>query len=129
MPSKGVGLGPAIGLEFVGGDADAPVSVVERLPGRSNYLIGADPRHWIRGAAHAAKIRFASVYPGIDVVYYGNLQRLEYDFEVAPEADPDRIRIRVDGAAEPLVTKLGDLVVTTAPEAEMASMANPVAAA
>ena len=111
IPSKGVGPGPAIGLEFVGGDAAAPVSVVERLPGRSNYLIGADPRHWIRGAEHAGKIRFDDVYPGIDVVYYGNVQRLEYDFEVAPEADPDQIRMRVDGPAKPLVTKLGDLVV------------------
>lgn len=111
IPSKGVGPGPAMGLEFVGGNADALGSVVERLPGRSNYLIGADPQHWIRGAEHVAKIRFASVYPGIDVVYYGNQQRLEYDFEVAPEADPDQIRMRVDGQAKPLVTKLGDLVV------------------
>jgi|GEM_PF-1260321 len=111
IPSKGVGPGPAIGLEFVGANRDAAFSVDERLPGRSHYLIGADPKHWIRGAAHAAKVRFASVYPGIDVVYYGNRQRLEYDFEVSPRADPDQIRMRFDGPAEPAVTKLGDLVV------------------
>jgi len=111
IPSKGVGPGAPIGLEFVGGNAEAPASVVERLPGRSNYLIGADPRYWIRGARHAAKVRFSSVYSGIDVVYYGNLKRLEYDFEVSAEANPDQIRIRVDGPAEPLITKLGDLVV------------------
>ena len=110
IPSKGVGPGPAIGLEFVGGNADAIASVAERLPGHSNYIIGADPAHWIRGAEHAAKVRFASVYEGIDVVYYGSRQRLEYDFEVSPEADPAQIRMRFDGAIEPVVTELGDLV-------------------
>jgi hypothetical protein len=54
------------------------------LPGKSNYLIGNDRAKWHRDIPQFARVRYRNVYPGIDLVYYGNQGRLEYDFEVSP---------------------------------------------
>src|SRR6185369_10124350 len=58
-----------------------------------------------------AKVRYASVYPGIDLVYYGNQSQLEYDFVVAPGADPRSIRMRFQGAKSVRISDAGDLLV------------------
>ena len=54
------------------------------LPGKINYLIGNDPAQWHSGVAIFAKVRVEELYPGINLVYYGNQQQLEYDFTIAP---------------------------------------------
>lgn len=82
------------------------------LPGRSNYLIGTE-REWVTNVANFEKVKYESVYPGIDVVYYGNQGRLEYDFLVAPHADPHRIQLRFDGAQCVRVDEQGELVIST----------------
>ena len=64
------------------------------LPGKSNYFIGNDPAKWHRNIPQFARVRYQNVYPGIDLVYYGNQGRLEYDFEVSPGADPSAIALR-----------------------------------
>lgn len=84
----------------------------KELPGRSNYLIGTE-REWIANVANFEKVKYESVYPGIDLVYYGNQGRLEYDFLVAPHADPRRIRLRFDGAQGVRVDEQGELVIST----------------
>ena len=68
------------------------------LPGRVNYLIGNDPAKWHTGVPVYQRVRLAQVYPGVDILYYGNQARLEYDFEVAPFADPRAIRMHFEGA-------------------------------
>jgi hypothetical protein len=83
------------------------------LPGRSNYIIGADPGKWRRNVVSYAKVRYRSVYPGIDMVYYGNQQQLEYDFVVAPGADPKIIKLSFDGVRRMEVDAQGDLVLYT----------------
>ncbi len=70
-----------------------PVGDVE-LPGKSNYFIGNDPAKWHRNIPQFARVRYGNVYPGIDLVYYGNQGRLEYDFEVAPGSDPRQVSFR-----------------------------------
>ena len=81
--------------------------------GRANYLIGADPRRWHTGIPVFARVRYPDVYPGIDVVYYGTDRgRLEYDFLVAPGADPSRIRLAVQGPDEVTVDRSGHLMMT-----------------
>jgi hypothetical protein len=60
----------------------------DQLPGKANYFLGNDSAKWHRDVPTFAKVRYAGVYPGIDVVYYGNQGRLEYDFMVSPQADP-----------------------------------------
>ncbi len=66
--------------------------------GHSNYFLGNRPSEWKTNVGHFAGIRYRSIYPGIDLVYYGNEQQLEYDFVVAPGADPAQIRLRYGGA-------------------------------
>ncbi|MDT7690085.1 MAG: hypothetical protein QOE46_2844 [Acidobacteriota bacterium] len=89
------------------------VSGLDELPGRSNYLVGADARVWRTGVPAFERVRYESVYKGIAVVYYGRQGRLEYDFVVAPDADPARIRLRFDGARGTRVDDDGDLIIKT----------------
>ncbi len=95
------------------GAARRPAAVAEaRLPGVVNYFKGKDPSKWRTNIPTYARARFQGVYPGIDLVYYGNQGHLEYDFLVAPGADPGRIRLAFDGAENTTVDAAGDLVLT-----------------
>jgi hypothetical protein len=80
-----------------------------RLPGVSNYFLGEDPRAWRTGVPHYARIRYEQIYPGIDLVYYGSEGTLEYDFLVAPGADPSRIRMSYRDAKSLRIENNGDL--------------------
>ena len=66
----------------------AAVTGEDLLPGTSNYLIGNDPSQWHTDIPNYGQVEEQSVYPGVDLVYYGNQQQLEYNFTVAPGADP-----------------------------------------
>ena len=83
----------------------------EPLPGVVNHVIGSDRTRWHMGVEQFARVRHAGVYDGIDLEFYGNQQRLEYDFLVAPGADPATIRVRFDGAERVEVDGRGDLLV------------------
>ena len=87
---------------------------LEKLPGAVNYFLGNDPRHWRTNIPTYAKVIGQSVYPGVDVVYYGNQQQLEFDFVVAPGADPGVIRLAFDGTQEVSLEAGGALVLRTA---------------
>ena len=67
------------------------------LPGKLNYLRGSDPARWQRDIPTYRKVRYRDLYPGIDLIYYGRQQHLEYDLVVAPGADPAQIRFRLAG--------------------------------
>jgi hypothetical protein len=101
-----------LGMNLVGANKAAKSEVLDRLPGVSNYFIGKDPSKWHKGVANYGKVKFNSVYPGIDIVYYGNQGSLEHDFVVAPGANPDNIRISFDGAKNLSLDKKGNLVLT-----------------
>ena len=77
----------------------------------SNYLVGNDPSKWRTSVPNYGRTRYQSVYPGIDLVYYGHDGNLEYDWIVSPSADPRRIRLRFDSADRLRVDKQGDLVI------------------
>jgi uncharacterized protein (TIGR03437 family) len=87
---------------------------LEELPGVSNYFIGNDPKKWRTDLPHYARVRYEGVYPGIDLVWYGNQRQLEYDFVVAPGADPRQIQVAYEGANSVGVGKGGELVLRTA---------------
>jgi hypothetical protein len=94
-------------------DANAgsvPVGV-ERLPGTSNYFRGNDPAKWIANVPNFAKVRYAGIYPGVDLIYYGNQRQLEYDFIVAPGASPNAIRLHFSGARSVKLSASGDLAI------------------
>ena len=93
------------------GAASSRLEPETSLPGHSNYLIGNDRSQWRTNIPHFAKVRYRSIYPGIDLIYYGNEGRLEYDFLVAAGADPSQIRFRLDGAKALTLALNGDLVL------------------
>jgi hypothetical protein len=86
----------------------------EQLPGTVNYFIGRDPAQWRSNIPTYAKVCYPRIYPRIDLVFYGNEQQLEFDFVVAPGADPRLIRLRFGGANHLHLEANGDLLVTTA---------------
>lgn len=86
----------------------------QMLPGKANYFIGAESSKWKTAIPTYARVAFPAVYPGIDLVYYGNQRQLEYDFVVAPHADANAIALSFSGAAPRLDGKSGDLVLATA---------------
>ena len=100
-------------MSLAGGNADAGASVRRALPGISNYLIGSDRRSWLTGVRGYGEIEYRDVYRGVDIVYYGSQQQLEYDFVVAPGARADRIALVFDGATRVSVSPDGDLLVAT----------------
>ncbi len=100
--------------QFVAANPAAKVTGEEELPGKINYLIGQDPTKWRTGVATYAKVRYEQVYPGIDLVYYGNQRQLEYDFVVGPGGDPAHIRMKLAGAQKMSLDAQGQLVVQTA---------------
>jgi hypothetical protein len=81
------------------------------LRGRSNYLVGNDPSKWRIDVPAYGKVRYKGVYPGVDLIYYGNQQQLEYDFVVAPQADPAAIRLHFAGASAMELDHTGDLII------------------
>ncbi len=91
----------------------AAVDSQDGLPGKSNYFIGNDPSEWRRNIPQFARVRYRDVYPGIDLVYYGSQGKLEYDFEVAPGADPTLISLRLQGSSVLKLTEAGDLNIAT----------------
>ena len=87
-------------MQFIDGNPSTEVKGYKLLPGKSNYLFGNDRKKWRTNIPHYAEVRYKGVYPGIDLVYHGSQDRLEYDFMVAPGADPKVIRIAFQGVDE-----------------------------
>ena len=89
------------------------VTGTDPLPGKSNYLIGNDPGKWHRDVPQFARVRYHEVYPGVDLVYYGTQGELEYDFELAPGADPKNVSLQFGGLRRITINKVGDVVLAS----------------
>ncbi|MDE3067446.1 MAG: SBBP repeat-containing protein [Verrucomicrobiota bacterium] len=98
-------------MQFIGANPQAHILGENELPAKINYLIGNDPVRWRAGVPVFSKVRVAQLYPGVNLTYYGNGQQLEYDFTLAPKADPGRIRIRFSGADQVFIGRRGELVL------------------
>jgi Domain of unknown function DUF11/Beta-propeller repeat len=103
----------AVRMQLAGANPGATVTGARQLPGKSNYLIGNDPSKWHRNIPQYAQVRYEQVYPGVDLVYYGNQGQLEYDFEIAPGADPGQIALRFEGPEKARLDAGGNLVVAS----------------
>jgi len=101
-------------MDLAGANRATHVAGMDQLPGTANYFIGNDPAQWHSGVPTFAKVKYAGVYPGIDLVYYGNQRQLEYDFVVAPGASAKPIRLEFAGAKKLDLTADGDLTVSAA---------------
>ncbi|MBI2877435.1 MAG: hypothetical protein HYY20_11185 [Candidatus Tectomicrobia bacterium] len=87
---------------------------LELLPGKSHYFIGNDPGRWRTGIPHYARVKYREIYPQIDLIFYGNQGQVEYDFVVAPGADPKAIRLGFEGADHLSLDGQGNLILHTA---------------
>ena len=101
-----------LAFNLVGASTNPQVVGEEPLPTKVNYFIGRDPKKWRTNVPAFARIRYRNVYPGIDLVYYGNNRSMEYDFDLAPGADAARIQFDVKGADAVKVDSDGNLVLT-----------------
>src|ERR1022692_1493576 len=104
----------AIRMSFPGAKSSAAIAGGERQSAVSSYFFGKDPAKWLSGIPNYSRVHYRGVYPGVDLVLYGNQGRLEYDFEIAPGADPRAIRLAFDGVDGMRIDGAGDLVVSTA---------------
>ncbi len=105
------GATPAlVRMRVEGGDPTARVLGLDKLSGESNYFLGNDPGQWRTHVPHFARVRSEQVYPGIDLIYYGKQRQIEFDFMVAPGADPQTIRLSFEGA-RPSLDAQGDLLL------------------
>jgi len=91
---------------------DAAVSGESRLPGTVNYFAGNESEKWHTGLPTFERVRYARVYPGTDLIYYGNSGKLEFDFELSRGANPEDIQMRFAGARHLRINLKGDLIVS-----------------
>jgi len=109
-------------MSLLSANPNARVVGMDELPGKTNYFIGNDPKKWRTNVPTYAQVKYANVYPGVDLVYYGNQSgQLEYDFVVAPGADPaaiklgvqtDRVHAATQHASALRLAANGDVMVT-----------------
>lgn len=98
-------------MKLVGANPEPKMTALEELPGKSNYFIGNDPSKWRTNVPNYSRVRYESVYPGIDLVFYGNQGQLEFDFIVAPGANPSAITLSFPDAVKLELNGQGNLVV------------------
>ena len=104
--------GSVLRLKMIGANTAPHAEGQDELPGKVNYFNGNDPARWLRNLPTYARVNFKDVYPGIDMVYYGNQGELEYDFAIAAGADPKVIRFVVEGADKIRLDENGDLLLS-----------------
>lgn len=100
-------------LRFAGGNPSPRLTGLDPQPGVINYMRGNDPKRWQKNVPHFARVRYEAIYPGVDAVFYGDRRQMEYDFIVAPGADPGAIRMRLEGAASISLTDDGGMEART----------------
>jgi hypothetical protein len=98
-------------MRWLGAEKTPAIAGEDRRRSFSNYLVGLDSQAWRTQIPHYAKVRYRSIYPGIDLVFHGSQRQLEYDFIVAPGADPDRIQLEFGGVDAARISDEGDLVI------------------
>ncbi|HTA45935.1 MAG TPA: SBBP repeat-containing protein, partial [Bryobacteraceae bacterium] len=98
-------------MKFVGTNSNPEISGIDAQPGHSNYFLGNDPSKWRADVPNYARVRYHDLYRGIDLIYYGNQNHLEYDLVVSPGASSEKIRFQFEGARQIRLNANGDLLV------------------
>jgi len=101
-------------MQLVGANSSTQITAADQLPGKSNYYLGNDPKKWQTNVSQYARVAYKSVYPGIDLAYYGEQSKLEFDFIVAPASDPASIELAFSGAQHVATDASGNLVISSA---------------
>jgi hypothetical protein len=116
-------------VELEGANESAQANAIGELAGKSNYFTGSDPKLWRTEVPTYSKIEYADIYPGIDLIYYGNRSgRLEHDFLVKPGANPATVQMRFDGAESAQLLPNGDLQIglKNSKDGETATLLRPI---
>lgn len=104
----------AVRMRINAANSSPSLAGLEQTEGRSNYFVGDDPSQWHTDIPNYGKVKSEQVLPGIDAIYYGNGQQLEYDFIVARGYDPNQIKLTFDGPKDAKIEqKTGDLILET----------------
>ena len=103
------GVQKAIDVRFPGSNPEARLEPDGELQGRSSYFLGDRSDEWLADLPNYERIAYREIYPGVDLVFYGRGSQLEYDFIVAPGADPSLIRMEFDGATGVSLDGSGDI--------------------
>lgn len=109
---KNGGTLPPLKIQLLGASPSPFIKGIDKQDCQSHYFVGNDSRKWLRGVSNYAKVFYENVYPGVDLLFYGNARQLEYDFLVAPGANPQHVRLHFDGAKHLAIDKEGHLQVT-----------------
>jgi hypothetical protein len=104
-------VGAALRLQLLGANPTPELSGFDELPGKVNYFLGSDSASWRADIPTYARVRYREIYPGVDLVDHGNQGQLEYDFILAPGADPGVIRLDFAGTEDKAIDARGDLVL------------------
>ena len=100
-----------IRMQLEGANPSPAIAAEEPLPGKSNYFIGNNREKWVTDVPSYGRVKYSGIYPGVDVEFYGNQRQLEYDFTVAPGADPKTIALKIEGAQKLTINSQGDLIL------------------
>ena len=115
-PAHAARVAPApmieLGMKLVGANRTPQIEAERELAGKSNYLVGNNPAQWRTDVPTYAQAHYREIYPGVDLIFYGNQRQLEYDFLVAPGARTDQIRLAFSGATKLELDAQGTLVLT-----------------
>lgn len=109
----------ALRVKFSGTTDAATVTGQDQLQSKTNYFLGNDPKQWRTGVPNYAAVEYHGLYPGIDAVFHGSRQQFEFDFDVAPGADPSKAELEIEGSAKPLVNAQGNIVLSVAGQTEI----------
>lgn len=93
-------------MELIDANSKAKIIALEESSTKTNYLINNK-----NNIKNFTKVKYESIYPGVDIVYYGNQKQLEYDFIVAPNADPNLINLAFSEATKLTINEQGDLII------------------
>jgi hypothetical protein len=110
-PNTSASGSKTVQLRLIGSAGHPAASGEDPQPGKANYFLGNDPTKWRTNVPTYGRVRYSNIYPGIDLVYYGNHRQLEYDFEVKPGSDPNKIQFEIKGASQIRLDEQGNLVL------------------
>ena len=112
-------------LQFVGASQNPRILGIDEQACKSNYFIGNDPAKWRTDISNFARVQYEEIYPGIDALFYGSNEQLEYDLCLAPQANAEMARLRIEGAQSLLIDDSGNLCIRMG-DGEEVQMKKPI---
>jgi hypothetical protein len=114
VPPRVMPASSVLRLKLSGASQSAEMEGSGQLERKTNYFIGNDRKNWVTNVPSYTSVEYKDVYPGIDLIFYGNQRRLEYDFVVSAGADPEKLALKVESAGKLRTDAQGNLVLKAA---------------